>query len=136
MTYVDPLGKLLTEIRDNASVAAITTRIRGEEMASGDAPPLVLIRSFPVTRPDSRLPVLRHGFAILCYGRTPKEATQLALAVADAIHDLEPRQNASGTAIYQSFHGTINAVETDPDTNWPFRTLFPTALVSTMSVPA
>lgn len=134
MTIVDPLGKLLTEIRDFPAVAAITTRVRGEELASGDAPPVVLIRSFPTTRLDPRLPLLRHGFAILCYGTTPKQATTLAFAVAEAIHDLEPRQNASGTAVYQSFHGNINGVETDPDTGWAFRTIFPSAIVSTMAV--
>lgn len=136
MTYVDPLGKLLTEIRDFPSVAAITSRIRGEELAQGDVPPLVIIRSFPTSRLTGalRIPILRHGFAILCYGTTPKQATQLALAVAEAVQTLEPRTNAAGTAIYQSFHGTINGVETDPDTKWPFRTIFPSALVSTMSV--
>jgi hypothetical protein len=138
MSYSDPLGKLLTEIRDHSSVSAITDRIRGEEMAQGDKPPLVIIRSFPTTRLINapRVPLLRHGFAILCYGTTPKQATQLALAVAEAVQTLEPRVSNSGVAVYQSFHGTINPVETDPDTQWPFRTLFPSAIASTMSVTA
>lgn len=136
MTMTDPLGKLLTEVRDFPAVAAITSRVRGEELAQGDKPPLVIIRTFPTSRLAGapRLPVLRHGFAILCYGTSPKQATQLALAVAEAVHNLEPRTNAGGTAIYQSFHGTINGVEIDPDTQWPFRTLFPSALVSTATV--
>ena len=136
MTIVDPMGKLLTEIRDFAGVAAITSRVRGEELAKDDKPPLVIIRSFPTVRLDPRIPLLRHGYAILCYGRTPKQATQLALAVAEAIHDLEPRTNQTGTAIYQSFHGTIGGVEIDPDTQWSFRTLFPSAIASTMAVTA
>lgn len=135
MTYVDPLGKILTEIRDDDDVAAITTRIRGEELAQGDVPPCVIIRSFPTTRLDSRLPVLRHGYAILCYGSSPKQTTELTLAVAAAIHNPEPRQNASGTAIYQSLHSTIGGIEIDPDTQWSFRTIFPNVIASTMSVP-
>jgi hypothetical protein len=135
MTIVDPMGKLLTEIRDFAAVSAITSRVRGEELAKDDKPPLVIIRSFPTTRLDPRIPLLRHGYAILCYGTSPKQATQLALAVAEAIHVLEPRQNST-TAIYQSFHGTIGGVEIDPDTQWPFRTLFPSAIASTMAVTA
>lgn len=138
MTYVDPLGKLLTEIRDDADVMAITSLIRGEEPSTGDQPPMVIIRSFPATalQQHLRLPLVRHGFAINCYGITPKQANELALAVADAIHMLEPRQSAGGTAVYQSIHGTIGGVEVDPDTQWPFRTLFPFAIVSTASVPA
>lgn len=132
---IDPLGRILTEIRDWPAVAAITTRVRGEEMAQGDKPPLVIIRSFPTTRLGPRIPVLRHGYAVLCFGSSPKQTTELTLAVATAIHNLEPRQNASGVAIYQSFHSTIGGMETDPDTSWPFRTIFPSVIASTMSVP-
>jgi hypothetical protein len=136
MTIVDPLGRILTEIRDFAAVSAITSRIRGEEMAQGDKPPLVIIRSFPTTRLANaqRVPLLRHGYVILCFGTSPKQATTLAFAVAEAVHNLDPRTNASGVAIYQSLHGTIGGMETDPDTQWPFRSVFPSAIASTMAV--
>ena len=37
MSLPDPTGRLLTEIRDDAGVAALTTRVRGGEPAAGDA---------------------------------------------------------------------------------------------------
>ncbi|MCA1570840.1 MAG: hypothetical protein LC798_11085 [Chloroflexi bacterium] len=136
MSFVDPLGKLLTEIRDNAQVAAITNRIRGGEPAQGDLPPFVLIRLFPVRHTNPHLPLLRHQYMILCYGTTPKQATALGYAVGDAVHNLVPRQNVTGTAIYQSLMEVAGQAQTDPDTTWPFTTVIPSVIASTETVPA
>ncbi|HET7664603.1 MAG TPA: hypothetical protein VFK56_00660 [Mycobacterium sp.] len=119
---VDPLGFLLTSIRDDPTVAAITTRIRGEEPAQSDEPPLVLIRTFPITR-DRRLPIGRYQYLIQTYGTSYKQAAQLRSAVSDTVQDLEPRVSASGVGIYQSFTETEGQAQLDPDTQWPFHTL-------------
>lgn len=130
---VDPLGKLLTEIRDFPAVAAITSRIRGEEPAQGDVPPMVLIRTFPIRR-EARLPMARHQFMILCYGSTPRNAAILRGAVSDAIHNAGPRVSAGGVAIYRSQNETEGQSQTDPDTGWPFQTIIVTVWAATVAV--
>ncbi|HSM18703.1 MAG TPA: hypothetical protein VK845_17080, partial [Gemmatimonadales bacterium] len=98
---IDPLGRLLTEIRSDATVAAITTRIRGEEIQAGDEPPFVIIRTFPIVR-EPRLPHARYQYMILCYGTGPQSTATLRGAVSDAIHNIGPRLTAAGIGIYRS----------------------------------
>jgi hypothetical protein len=130
---VDPLGLLLTGIRDDATVAAITSRVRGEEPAKDDKPPMVIIRTFPINR-DKRLPIGRFQYFIQTYGTSYLQAAQLRRAVSDAVHDLEPRVNASGVGIYQSFSETEGQAQLDPDTQWPFYTIIAVVWASTMTV--
>lgn len=132
----DPTGKLLTEIRDDAAVAAITTRIRAGEYAQGDVPPFVIIRRFPIT-PFRRawfVPVAHFQYLIQCYATTPQQASQLAGAVADAVQNAQPRLNASGVGIYNSYWTIAGQAQTDPDTNWPFETVTATVNAATVSV--
>lgn len=130
---VDPLGFVLTTIRDDAAVAALTTRIRGEEPAQGDQPPMVIIRTFPITR-QQRLPLARHQYMILCYGTSPRQAAQLRGAVSDAIHNVGPRVNASGVAIYRSHSENEGQSQVDPDTGWPFQMVIAVAWAATVAV--
>lgn len=130
---IDPLGYLLTTIRDDTDVASITTRIRGEEMAQGDAPPFVIIRGFPIRR-EQHLPVARYQYMILCFGRTHKEAAQLRGVVSDAIHGVGPRVNASGVGIYRSHSEVEGQSQIDPDTQWPFQTIVAVVWAATTAV--
>lgn len=131
----DPTGKLLTEIRDGAAVSAITTRIRAGEPAQGDVPPFVVIRRFPITpfRRALFAPVAHYQYLIQCYGTTPQQASQLAGAVADVVQEPEPRTNASGVGIYNSYWTITGQAQTDPDTNWPFETVIATVNAATMT---
>lgn len=120
----DPLGRILTEIRDDATVAAITTRIRGGEPAPGDAlgpgawqPFVVLVRLG--TLREKRLPMQEVRIAARCYGRTYQEAAQLAGAVSDAIHAAGPRISPAGVGIWQSFDDGGGGADADPDTGQP-----------------
>jgi hypothetical protein len=132
---IDPLGKLLTEIRDDPDVSAITNRIRGEEAAQGDEPPLVIIRTFPITR-NKRLPVGRYQYLVQCYGSSFKQASQLRGAVSDAIQNFTPRVNAAGVGVYQSFSDTEGQAQADPDTQWPFHTIIVVVWAATVAVTA
>jgi hypothetical protein len=129
----DPLGLLLTSIRDDSAVSAITTRVRAEEWATDDKPPAVIIRTFPITR-DKRLPIGRFQYLIQTYGSSFQQASQLRRAVSDAVHDLEPRVNASGIGIYQSFSETEGQAQIDPDTQWPFYTIIAVVWAATATV--
>ena len=73
---IDVLGKILVEVRDDSAVAAITSRVRGEEFKKGDVPPMVVIRTFP-TRRSPDLPYAQHQFLIQCYGADFPQAQRL-----------------------------------------------------------
>ena len=132
----DPTGKLLVEIRDDATVAAITTRIRAGEPAQGDVPPFVVIRRFPITpfRRALFVPVAHYQYLIGCYGITPQQASQLAGAVADVVQNPDRRTNASGVGIYNSYWTIAGQAQIDPDTKWAFETVIGTVNAATVEV--
>lgn len=128
MGLVDPLGRILTEIRDDAGVAAITTRIRGGEPAAGDAlgpgsfvPFVVLSRLGHSRLPHA--PVQGVRFVARCYGVTAQGATALAGAVSNAVHDKGHRINGSGIAIFGSFDDGGLGADKDPSTGQPLESL-------------
>ena len=121
MTLVDPLGYILTTIRDDATVAAITTRIRGGEPAPGDALgpgsylPFVVITRLGGLR-EKRLPMQEVRLNVACFGVTAQGAAALAGACSDAIHALSPRISSGGVGIWVAFDdGDVGATR-DPDT--------------------
>jgi hypothetical protein len=119
---IDPLGKLLTEIRDDPAVAALTSRVRGGEPAPGDsATPfqrfVVLVR-LGATR-KKRAPVQEVRIAVRCYGSTYQDAAALYGAVSDAIHNVGPRIGATGVLIHRSFDDIGMGASKDPDTGQP-----------------
>ena len=119
---IDPLGKLLTEIRDDPAVAALTTRVRGGEPAPGDAATpfgrfVVLVRLG--TQREKRAPVQDVRIAMRCYGSTSGDAAALYGAVSDAIHNVGPRIGATGVLIYRSFDDIGMGASKDPDTGQP-----------------
>jgi len=119
---IDPLGKLLTEIRDFPAVAALEAVVRGGEFAPGDAAVpfrrvVVLVR-LGMTR-DKRAPVQAVRIAVRCYGSTYQDAAALYGAVSDAIHNVGPRIGATGALIYRSFDDVGMGAGKDPDTGQP-----------------
>ena len=119
---IDALGTLLTEIRDDPGVAALTTRIRGGEPAPGDAATpfqrfVVLVR-LGSTR-EKRAPVQEVRIGLRCYGATFADAAALYGAVSDAIHNVGPRIGATGVLIHRSFDDAGLGAQTDPDTGQP-----------------
>ena len=118
---IDPLGKLLTEIRDNPAVAALTTRVRGGEPTPGDV--AVPFRRFIVlvrlgTTRNRRAAVQEVRIAVRCYGTTPQDAATLYGAVSDAIHNIGPRIRA-GVLIHRSYDDLGMGADVDPDTKQP-----------------
>ena len=145
----DPLGKVLTEIRDDAGVAAIagvnpsgTARVRGFEPAPSDVHAgnsTDPYRAFVVLVNEGgsrlkRVPVQRPRILARCYGRTPAEAAQLAAAVSDSIHGQGPRVFANGLGIYLSNDDAGGEQDKDPDTNQPFVTIFIDLFATTQAV--
>ena len=119
---IDPLGTLLTEIRDDPAVAALEAVVRGGEPAPGDAATpfqrfVVLVR-LGMTR-DKRAPVQAVRIGFRCYGSTYGDAAALYGAVSDAIHNVGPRIGATGALIYRSFDDIGTGAEVDPDTGQP-----------------
>ena len=119
---IDPLGALLGEIRDNAAVAALTTRVRGGEPAPGDAAKpfgrfVVLVRLGAAR--DKRAPVQTVRIGLRCYGTSFADAAALYGAVSDAIHNVGPRIGATGVLLHRSFDDAGMGAQTDPDTGQP-----------------
>ncbi len=120
----DPLGRILTEVRDDPAVAAITDRVRGGEPAPGDAigppyQPFVLLTRYGATR-LRRAPVQEVMVLAKCYERTPRLAAILAGAVADAAHARGHRVTPSGVVIFGSFVASQGAASFDIDTHQPY----------------
>ncbi len=126
MSLVDPTGYILTTIRDDAAVAALTTRVRGGEPAPGDAKVpyqrfIVLVR-LGASR-LKRAPIQEVRIAARCYGTTYSDAAALAGAVSDAIHAVGHRINSGGVAIFGSFDDGGEGATADPDTHQPMETV-------------
>jgi hypothetical protein len=139
MTLVDPTGFLLTTIRDNASVAALTTRVRvyepmgrtvnsaGVETDAGDARGpgkwvrFVVIRRLGRTRLP-HAPVQGVRYVALCYGQggnPAQDADALAAAVSDAIHNAGHRISSGGVSVFGSYDDGGEGPTKDPDTGQP-----------------
>lgn len=133
---IDPTGRLVTFTRDAAAVAAITSRVRGGELAQGDEPPSVVIRAaLPMTPWVGSVDTQRTGVATWrhthhCYGPKvqggDRQALALALAVAGELHGAGPMTFATpggggGKAgIYQIHVESVIGGLTDPDTAEPY----------------
>lgn len=136
---VDCFGLLLIDIRDNAAVSAITTRIRGGEPAPGDAkapgsylPFVVLSRLGSLREPRVAMQTVR--IVAKCYAATFPLAAALAGAVSDAIHNIGPRRSSSGVLIYRSFDDIGLGAYKDPDTGQPVQALVIEVFASTVAV--
>jgi hypothetical protein len=128
MSLVDVTGYILTTIRDDATVAALTTRIRGGEPAKGDALGPGSYQRFVVlvrlgAQREKRLPVQEVRIAARCYGLTYQDAAALAGAVSDAIHARGPRISTGGVGIWTSFDDGGEGAGKDPDTDQPMETV-------------
>lgn len=133
---IDPMGKLVIEIRSNPAVAALTTRVRAVEPVGG-ADPDWATEIDPATKVNRfkyrfvvliRLGAIRHKRAgmqwvrigVRCYGKDPRDAAALYGAVSDAVHNIGPRRNASGVLIFRSFDDVGGEAGKDPDTGQPY----------------
>ncbi|HUW17470.1 MAG TPA: hypothetical protein VMW94_10360 [Actinomycetes bacterium] len=122
---IDPLGYILTTIRDDATVAALTTKIRGGEPAPGDAlgagsyQRFVVLVSLGYLR-EKRLPIQEVRIAARCYGLTHQDAAALAGAVSDSIHALSPRISSGDVGIWSAFDDGGGGGLIDPDTSQPY----------------
>ena len=138
---IDPLGKILTEIRSNTAVAAMTTRIRGGEPAAGDAVSAATgyNRFVVLTRLGNerwkRQGVQALRIAVRCYGTSYKDAATLAGVVSDAIHNIGPRRNATGVLIFRSYDDIGQGATKDPDTGQPHEDFVIEAFASTVLAP-
>ena len=138
---LDPLGKLLTELRSDPSVSALVgTRVRGDEPAPGDAEAAGSYQAFIVitSLSNARLrgvPVVNWTYGVNCYGATPKDAMAVYMACSDAIHRLGPRVRASdGLGIYISLDTAGGSAENDPDTGQPFVSFTVELIATTQAV--
>lgn len=145
---IDPTGRVVVLIRDDAAVAAITPRVRGGEKAPADAPPFVVVRRSP-TAPWIGDPttegagVMTVRYTALCYAskttQGERDAFVLAGAVADAINDRGPAgfQAGSGRGLTYGIQlDSIGGALRDPDTGEPYVPVLFSVLAATQVVAA
>ncbi len=119
---IDPLRSILAEIAAAPVVAALVgDRVRRFEPAPGDArgpgewQPFVVLLRLDGTLELGRLPVQHVPIAARAYGRSDHEATTLAGAIADALHNVGPRGE-----LYRTYTPSIGPSLRDPDTGQPY----------------
>lgn len=123
MTVADLTGPLVTTVRDDPSVAAITPRVRGGELAPGDTAPAVVLVSLsntrsPFGRGRGRLGLQGPRYVANCYGTTYQQAAQLAGAVSDALHLLRGKKYSSNRTIHLVTDDGWGGPVLDPATKW------------------
>jgi len=125
MATVDPIGRLISELRADAGVSAIVgVKVWGAELpdnVSADPRPYVLVHRLIATR-MKRAPVQAVRVSAQCVAKTPRLAAQLYGAVSDALHIKGPRGISGGVGIYLSSEEMGGQPSTDPQTGWPYET--------------
>lgn len=125
MTLLSPLGAALAELQADATVAAITTRIRPVEPGTNDAKgpgeylPFVVLSTldalWQATTATSSV-----SLGMRCYAATFSGAEALYLACAAVFHRAGPRIAASRLGIYNSLALGGPSLGKDPDTTQPY----------------
>ena len=126
----DPTGRILTEIRGDAAVAALCTRVRPGQPAGkteadgGDARgPGQYVRFIVISRLGharlKRVPIQEVRLLVKCYGLTVQDAAALAAAASAAVHARGHRLTSGGVAIFGSFDDGGSGADTDPVTGQP-----------------
>jgi hypothetical protein len=117
------MGKLITELKDDPGVFAITAgRVMGQQRDSV-AVPCVIVVDLGSSKVSSESGVRRYSYGARCYG--PNAATgditakQLANAVVGAVGSRGPRRHAA-VGIYRSTEVSSGPVLLDPDTREPY----------------
>lgn len=119
---IDPLGKLITELRD-ANIAS--KRVAGGETpegwgkGAGQYQRFVILVRLGAERLH-RAPVAFHRIGVRAYGVDLHDAAALYGEISDAVDNLGPRKSPSGVAIYQSLDISGGNAERDPVTGQPF----------------
>lgn len=138
---LDPLGKLLTELRDDDAVDTLVDgRVRGFEPAPGDAKPAGSYQAFVVivalgAERETRSPTARWTYGVRCYGSTAQNAMAVYAACSDAIHHIGPRiRSSDGLGIYLSHDASGGDTAKDPDTQQPYVTFTVELFATTVAV--
>lgn len=141
----DPVGQLVTELREDAAVAAIVganpssePRVRSPKAGPGDVQGPTAYRAFITiatlaTPRHPTVPVMRARHVVRCYGRNPTEAEMLYDAASDALHGRGPRRQGT-RVIFKSHDDTGAAYEEDPDSKQPVYSFIVETLAATQAV--
>lgn len=121
---IDYFGAVLGEFRADATVSAITDRVRGHRPGPDDAKgpgeyvPFVVLTDLGGP-PMRRVPIQRGVVGFRAYGATPQGAKALYVACSNVIHDIGHRTHGS-VLIYDSADGTGGSEGEDPITKQPY----------------
>ncbi len=142
---IDPLGKVLIELRDDLAFSLWHEgRVRGEEAAPGDArgpgeyQRFVVIATLATPR-ERRVPIQRSTYAVNVFGISPKDAMAGYVLASDVIHRAGVRMAGTGAnriGIWNSFDDSGGTAERDPQTGQPFVTFVVSLIATDQSVAA
>jgi hypothetical protein len=121
---IDYVGKVITELGDDAAVFALTDRVRGHAPGPNDARGPGEYVSFIVVNdlggiPLQRTPVQFGVVHVRCYGVTPQGAKALYVAASNALHAIGPRVHST-IGIHRSWDDSGGDEGSDPRTHQPY----------------
>lgn len=135
---IDPLGKLVTELKNDAGVAALVgDRVRGGEprrksvktdgtvvdegdvRGPGHYVKFIVLTRLGYSRAKGKVPIQEVRVGYRCYAETPELATTVTMAMSQAIHNVGPRIGG-GTLILRSYDDEGGGAGRDPNTDQPY----------------
>ncbi len=124
MTLLSPLGAAIAELQDDATVHAITTRIRPIEPGAGDAKGAGQYVPFVIVSVLDALPMGRVGvrdvtLGLRCYAASYADAEALALACEAVFLNKVAHVASSRLGVYHSQVVGGWTPDRDPDTQQP-----------------
>jgi hypothetical protein len=142
VTLLSPRQVGIAELLADATVTAITTRIRGVEPAEGDEQgpgaylPFVIVSDHDLPW-EAGTATSQAVIALRAYAATHAAAETLYLACAAVFRSRKgPRIATSRLGIYSSYAEGGGTPDTDPDTGQPYRYGDVVLNVSTQPIPA
>lgn len=121
MAEADPISAIITVLRDDAGVTAITSGKVGWEIEAADRAnmqAIVVVKPGGGPGDNSYQQFGRQRVDTLCYGAIGKEAWQVYLAVRDALKQLKPC-TIDGVSIKTVTITAVGNLGVDPETQWP-----------------
>jgi hypothetical protein len=134
---ITPMGALVSELKAGPLGTLVNGRIRGgrprgaviaadgtvtdagDARGPGDYIKFVVLVHLGHSRVKGKAPVQTVRIGYRTYGETPEQASVVALALSEAVHNIGPRIRG-GTLIFRTYDDTGGEAGEDPGTKQPF----------------
>lgn len=137
MSFPDPTGRLITELRDDPDVRCDRIKagqpigdtvvagqtVQGWVRPAGEYVRFVLLVRLGFSRGNPHCPTQEVRYSAKCYGTNEQDAAALAGEVSTSLHDRGRRITASGISIFNSLDDGGGGVAYDPKNGQPYESV-------------